>query len=95
MSRKLFQFSTASFSLNWAWIGLNLSDENASLKEMLWMQTNYFRSYITRAEKKISLFTLMREIYRVLCFPRRRLQIDSAEKWGDKNILIVGYHKGK
>ena len=59
------------------------------------MQTNYFRSYITRAEKKISLFTLMREIYRVLCFPRRRLQIDSAEKWGDKNILIVGYRKGK
>ena len=59
------------------------------------MQKNYFRSYITRAEKKISLFTLMREIYRVLCFPRRRLQIDSAEKWGDKNILIVGYHKGK
>ena len=48
-----------------------------------------------RPEKKISLFTLMREIYRVLCFPRRRLQIDSAEKWGDKNILIVGYHKGK
>ena len=46
-------------------------------------------------KKKISLFTLMHDIYRVLCFPGRRLQIDSAEKWGDKNILIVGYRKGK
>ena len=26
----------------------------------------------------------MSEIYRVLCFPGRRLQIDSAEKWGEK-----------
>ena len=59
------------------------------------MQTYYFRNYITRAEKKISLFTLMHDIYRVLCFPGRRLRIDSAGKWGEKKILIVGYHKGK
>ena len=45
-------------------------------------------------KKKISLFTLMHDIYRVLCFPGRRLRIDSAGKWGEK-ILIVGYHKGK
>ena len=46
-----------------------------------------------RVQKK-RLFTLMHEIYRVLCFPGRRLRIDSAEKWGEKNYSSSATTKG-